>query len=141
MATRLRPDGDEPDVLIEINTTPLIDVMLVLLIMLIVTIPIQLHAVNLDLPVATPPPPTTPPMVVRIDIDAAGVVHWQGETLADAAALDAKLRDAAVAQPSPELHLRPHRDARYEVVAGVLAATKRHGLTRIGIVGAEQFAR
>ncbi len=140
MAMQLRPGGDEPDVLIEINTTPLIDVMLVLLIMLIVTIPIQLHAVNLDLPVATPPPPATPPVVVRIDIDARGTVLWQGEALADAAALDARLRDAAAAQPVPELHLRPDRDARYEVVAGVLAATKRHGLAKIGIVGAEQFA-
>jgi len=140
MAMQLRPGGDEPDVLIEINTTPLIDVMLVLLIMLIVTIPIQLHAVNLDLPVATPPPPATPPVVVGIDIDARGTVLWQGEALADAAALDARLRDAAAAQPVPELHLRPDRDARYEVVAGVLAATKRHGLAKIGIVGAEQFA-
>jgi biopolymer transport protein ExbD len=139
MAMQLRPGGDEPDVLIEINTTPLIDVMLVLLIMLIVTIPIQLHAVNLDLPVATPPP-ATPPVVVRIDIDARGTVLWQGEALADAAALDARLREAAAAQPAPELHLRPDRDARYEAVAGVLAATKRHGLTKIGIVGAEQFA-
>jgi biopolymer transport protein ExbD len=141
MAMHLRPGGDEPDVLLEINTTPLIDVMLVLLIMLIVTIPIQLHAVNLDLPVTAPPPPATPPVVVRIDIDAQGVVLWQGEALSDAAALDARLRDAAVAEPAPELHLRPDRGARYEVVAGVLAATKRHGLTKIGIVGAEQFAR
>ena len=140
MAMHLRPGSDEPDVLIEINTTPLIDVMLVLLIMLIVTIPIQLHAVNLDMPVAAPPS-ATPPVVVRIDIDAQGVVLWQGEALADAAALDARLREAAVAQPSPEVHLRPDRDARYEVFAGVLAATKRHGLTKIGIVGAEQFAQ
>ena len=141
MAMHLRPGSDEPDVLIEINTTPLIDVMLVLLIMLIVTIPIQLHAVNLDMPVAAPPPSATPPVVVRIDIDAQGVVLWQGEALADAAALDARLREAAVAQPSSEVHLRPDRDARYEVFAGVLAATKRHGLTKIGIVGAEQFAQ
>ena len=88
----------EDEVMIDINTTPLIDVMLVLIIMLIITIPVQLHSVNLNMPAGNPPPPTVPPVVVTIDVDFDGTVLWNGETLPDAAALDAKLR-AAAAEP------------------------------------------
>ena len=129
----------EPEVMVDINTTPLIDVMLVLLIMLIITIPIQLHSVNLNLPVGRPPPPRVEPQVVKIDIDPRSVVYWNGEELPDRAVLEAKLR-AAEAQPvQPELHLRPDRAAKYDVVAGVMASAQRIGLTKIGIVGSEQF--
>jgi biopolymer transport protein ExbD len=130
--------GDS-DVMIDINTTPLIDVMLVLLVMLIITIPIQLHSVNLNMPTGNPPPPLVKPEVVRIDIDSAGVVYWNGEGVADRAALEEKLTAAAAQAVQPELHLRPDKDARYEIVASVMASSQRLGLTKIGIVGSEQF--
>ena len=130
---------DEPEVILDINTTPLIDVMLVLLIMLIITIPIQLHAVNLNLPQARPQPPQAPPEVVRIDVDAASTVHWNGLPLAGSAELEARLQAAAAQPVTPEIHLRPDANARYAVVAGVMAATQRARLDKFGIVGSEQF--
>jgi biopolymer transport protein ExbD len=129
----------EPDVMMDINTTPLIDVMLVLLVMLIITIPIQLHTVNLNMPVGNPPPPLVQPEVVKIDVDATGVVYWNGVSLPDRDALEARLAAAAAQPVQPELHLRPDKAAKYEVVAGVLASSQRLGLTKIGIVGSEQF--
>ena len=129
----------EPDVMIDINTTPLIDVMLVLLIMLIITIPIQLHSVNLNMPTGNPPPPTEPPQVVKLDIDGSGQVFWNAELVADRATLEDNIR-RAVAQPvQPEVHLRPDKGAKYEVVAGVMASAQRLGMKKIGIVGSEQF--
>jgi biopolymer transport protein ExbD len=127
------------DVLSEMNTTPLIDVMLVLLVMLIITIPIQLHSVDLNMPAGSPPPPITKPEVVRIDIDADGVVHWNGDTVAGQAALEGKLSAAAAQLVQPELHLRPDRLASYKTVAAVMAAVQRNGLTKIGLIGGEQF--
>ena len=129
----------DPDVMMDINTTPLIDVMLVLLVMLIITIPIQLHSVNLNLPTGNPPPPLIKPEVLKIDIDATSATYWNGEVLADRAALEEKLKGAAAQSVQPELHLRPDKGARYEVVAGVMASAQRLGLTKIGIVGSEQF--
>jgi biopolymer transport protein ExbD len=123
----------------DINTTPLIDVMLVLLIMLIITIPIQLHAVNLNMPVGNPPPQLIKPEVVKIDIDERSVVFWNGEEIDDRATLEAKMRAAAEQPLQPEVHLRPNKLARYEVVAAVMASTQRIGLTKMGIVGSEQF--
>lgn len=131
--------GSEPEVMMDINTTPLIDVMLVLLVMLIITIPIQLHAVNLNLPVGTPPPSDAKPEVVKIDVDAKSVVHWQGTPVASGADLEQKMKEVSDLAVQPEVHLRPDRHARYEVVASVLAATKRSGLTKIGVIGSEQF--
>ncbi|MFT3735501.1 MAG: biopolymer transporter ExbD [Rhodocyclaceae bacterium] len=132
-------NGDDPEVLAEINTTPLIDVMLVLLIMLIITIPIQLHAVNLDMPSGNPPPPAAPPEVVRLDIDADGRIRWNGEQLAAGDALESRLATAAAQTVQPELHIRPDRHAAYRSVAYVMAAVQRRGLTKIGIAGGEQF--
>jgi biopolymer transport protein ExbD len=129
----------EPEVMLDINTTPLIDVMLVLLIMLIITIPIQLHAVNLNMPVGTPPPQVVKPEVVKIDIDERSVVYWNGEEVPDRATLEAKMKAAAEQAVQPEVHLRPNKQAKYEVVAAVMAATQRIGLTKFGIVGSEQF--
>ncbi len=131
----------EPELIVDVNTTPLIDVMLVLLVMLIITIPIQLHSVNLNMPVGTPPPPTVLPEVIKIDIDEKGVVFWQGTALADGAELQAKLREAAAQSVHPELHLRPNKLAKYGLVANVMASAQRLGLTKVGIVGNEQFAR
>ena len=131
--------GSEPEVLVDINTTPLIDVMLVLLVMLIITIPIQLHAVNLNLPIGNPPPPVTLPEVVKLDIDDESKVYWNGEVVPDRATLEAKITAAAHESVQPEVHLRPNKLAKYGVVAGVMASAQRLGLTKIGIVGSEQF--
>ena len=131
--------SSDPDVMIDINTTPLIDVMLVLLVMLIITIPIQLHAVNLNLPIGNPPPPLTLPEVVKIDVDDQSKVYWNGEVLPDRATLEAKISEAAKQSVQPEVHLRPNKLAKYSVVAGVMASAQRLGLTKIGIVGSEQF--
>ena len=129
----------DPDVMIDINTTPLIDVMLVLLVMLIITLPIQLHSVNLNMPVGNPPPPLVKPEVLKIDVDNAGRIWWNGEVLPDRATLEERLAGAAAQAVQPELHLRPDKAARYEVVAAVLASAQRLGLTKIGIIGSEQF--
>jgi biopolymer transport protein ExbD len=129
----------DPEVMIDINTTPLIDVMLVLLVMLIITIPIQLHSVNLNLPTGNPPPPLVKPEVVKIDIDGGGVTYWNGEVVPDRAALEDRLRNAAAQAVQPELHLRPDKAAKYDLVAAVMVSSQRLGLTRIGIVGSEQF--
>jgi biopolymer transport protein ExbD len=137
--TPLQQSLDEPEVMMDINTTPLIDVMLVLLIMLIITIPVQLHSINLDMPTGTPPPVTKKPTTVRIEIDARNVVRWNDKTLSDRAALDALLQQASQQQPQPEIHIKPQGKAKYEAVAGVLASAQRNGLTKIGIVGSEQF--
>jgi biopolymer transport protein ExbD len=131
--------SNEPEVMMDINTTPLIDVMLVLLIMLIITIPAQLHTVNLDMPVSAPPLKKVDPVVVKIEVDARGVVNWDGQPLQSRAELDARLTLAHAMQPQPELHIKSNGKAKYEVVAGVLASAQRIGLTKLGIVGSEQF--
>ena len=129
----------EPEVMMDINTTPLIDVMLVLLVMLIITIPIQLHAVNLNMPTGTPPKPLAPPVVLKLDIDDIGRIWWNGEVVPDRAALEERLRTAAAQAVQPELHLRPDKAAKYDIVAAVMVSSQRLGLTKIGIVGSEQF--
>jgi len=132
-------DSREPEVVMDINTTPLIDVMLVLLVMLISTIPIQLHSVNLNLPTGNPPPPIVKPEVLKIDIDATGVIYFNGEVVPDRADVEARLKAAAEQAVQPELHLRPDKSAKYDIVAMVMASAQRLGLTKIGIVGSEQF--
>jgi biopolymer transport protein ExbD len=140
MAMNVGPGlGSEPEVMVDINTTPLIDVMLVLLIMLIITIPIQLHSVNLNMPVGTPPPPLRPPVVVQVDVDFDGTVYWDGQALQDRAGLEAKLAQVAAQPDQPELHLRPNKLATYKYVAEVMASAQRLGVTKIGLVGNEQF--
>ena len=131
----------EPGVIIDINTTPLIDVMLVLLVMLIITIPIQLHSVNLNMPIGTPPPPLTEPVVITVDVDFDGTIYWNGEILAGKAALDERLTAAAAMPVRPEVHLRPNKLAEYKDVAMVMAAAQRLGVTKLGLVGNEQFVR
>jgi biopolymer transport protein ExbD len=132
--------SDEPEVIVDMNTTPLIDVMLVLLIMLIITIPAQLHSVNLDMPLPSNATKKVEPVVIRIDVDAASVVNWNGKPVQDRADLEAKLKEAAAMQPQPELHIRSHAKAKYAATAGVMASAQRIGLTKLGIVGSEQFA-
>jgi biopolymer transport protein ExbD len=130
--------SDEPEVMIDMNTTPLIDVMLVLLIMLIITIPAQLHSVNLDMPVASNAAKKADPVVIKIDVDAGSVINWNG-TPVTRLELEAKLAEASAQQPQPELHIRSHAKAKYEAAAAVMANAQRMGLTKLGIVGSEQF--
>jgi len=129
----------EPDVMIEMNMTPLIDVMLVLIIMLIITIPIQNHAVNLNMPNGAPPPNQTLPTVVNIDIDFDGTILWNGEVIPDYATLETQLRGVAAIPDQPEVHLRPNKLVAYKTVASVMAAAQRNNVTKIGMVGNEQF--
>jgi biopolymer transport protein ExbD len=131
--------GKDPDLMMDINTTPLIDVMLVLLVMIIITIPIQLHAVNLNMPTGNPPPPLVLPEVVKIDIDDQSRIYWNGEWLQDRATLEDRMRTSASQAVQPEVHLRPDKASKYGTAAEVMASAQRLGLTKIGIVGSEQF--
>ncbi len=134
-------DGDG-DVMVDINTTPLIDVMLVLLIMFIITIPIQTHAVKMNMPVPNnAPPPTTPPEVVRIDVDFDGTIGWNGEIIqaGDRGEIERRLAAVALLPDQPEVHLRPNKLVVYKHVAMIMATAQRLGVTKIGIVGNEQF--
>ena len=130
---------NDADVMVDINTTPLVDVLLVLLVMLIITIPIQLHSVNIEMPGSSTPPPAVPPEIVQIDVLPAGAFVWNGQALAGRAELEERLQKAAAAPEQPEIHLRPHRAAKYEMVAAALASAQRAGLNKIGLVGSEQF--
>ena len=131
----------EDEVMMDINTTPLIDVMLVLIIMLIITIPVQLHSVNLNMPAGNPPPPTTPPVVVTIDVDFDGTVLVDGVALASQQELEARLVAIAAQPDQPEVHLRPNKLVAYKNVAAVMAAAQRLGVSKLGIVGNEQFVK
>ncbi|WP_457351651.1 ExbD/TolR family protein [Roseateles sp. P5_D6] len=123
----------------DINTTPLIDVMLVLLVMLIITIPVQLHSVKLNLPIAPPSaPPPTPPEVVRLDITPDAVL-WNGEALADQVSLRERLDAAGKQATQPEVHVRPQPGAKYDNFAAVMTAAHQAGLTKLGVTGSEQF--
>lgn len=131
--------GGEDEPMMEINTTPLIDVMLVLLIMFIITLPVMTHAVKLDMPQAKPPnEPTVQIEPIRIDIDWDGSIIWNG-TLVQLDQLEGYFRTEAARSPQPELHVRPERRANYDTVAKVLALAQRNGMQRIGFVGNEQF--
>ncbi|MDQ2820271.1 MAG: biopolymer transporter ExbD [Pseudomonadota bacterium] len=131
--------GADPEPMMELNMTPLIDVMLVLIIMLIITIPKQNHSVNLNMPVGTPPPQTTEPVVVTIDVDFDGTITWDGAIVPDRATLEQKLSAVAAMPDQPEVHLRPNKLVAYKSVAGVMASAQRLGVTKIGMVGNEQF--
>ena len=133
--------SSEPEVMMDINTTPLIDVMLVLIIMLIITIPIQTHAVKLNMPVGNPPPPPTPPEVVQIDVDFDGTILWNGTIIPTPEELETKLASAAAQPVQPEVHLRPNKLVLYKSVAYVMASAQRLGVTKMGIVGNEQFVK
>src|SRR4051812_2429806 len=124
----------------EMNTTPLIDVMLVLLIMFIITIPIQTHAVKIDLPVNSNEnnPPPVDPIKNTVSVDPAGTVTWNGSPI-DMVTLRLYLDRTRAMSPEPELHVQPDPQARYAVVDHVLATIKRSGVTKMGFVGNEQF--
>jgi len=130
--------GGEDEPMMDINMTPLIDVMLVLLIMFIITIPVMTHAVKLDMPRASNAPSMTQPIVINLEIDFDGTVLWNG-TPVDLEALESYFRREAANDPQPELHIRPSKRAKYDVVARVLASAQRNGMRKIGFVGNEQF--
>jgi len=131
---------DDGQPMMEMNTTPLIDVMLVLLIMLIVTIPAQTHAVKVDLPQNTTPqpPPPVEPQKNKITIDPQGNIFWNGSQI-DLLTLRQYLDQSVQIQPEPELHFQPDPKARYETVDEVLAVIKRSAVTKLGFVGNEQY--
>ena len=123
----------------DINTTPLIDVMLVLLVTLIVSLPIQTHAVKLDMPNGNPPPQTERPEVIDIEVDFDGTVVYNGNPVPNIDTLESYFRTEAVKDPQPEIHLRPDRRAKYDVVARVLAAAQRNRMKKIGFVNVAEF--
>jgi len=131
-------ESSSDDVMIDINTTPLIDVMLVLIIMLIITIPIQTHAVKMNMPIAPSAAPPKPPEIVRIDIDFDGTIGWNG-VVVEKDDLINRLAQVAQLPDQPEVHLRPNKLVTYKVVAMVMANAQRLGVTKIGLIGNEQF--
>ena len=139
MSMQVGESGDDDAPMMDINTTPLIDVMLVLIIMLIITIPIQTHAVKMNMPVGPSSAPPKPPEIIRIDVDFDGTIGWNGEIVADRATLENKLAQVAALPDQPEVHLRPNKLVSYKVVAMVMASAQRLGVTKIGLVGNEQF--
>jgi biopolymer transport protein ExbD len=125
----------------DVNTTPLIDVMLVMLVMLIITLPIQTHAVKLDMPRPDPNPPDQPiqPQVIDISIDYDGLILWNGTPVQGISTLESYFRQESVKEPQAEIHLRPDRRAKYDVVANVLASAQRNRMVKIGFVNISQF--
>jgi biopolymer transport protein ExbD len=134
--------GAEGEPMMEINTTPLIDVMLVLLIMFIITIPIMTHAVKLDMPRPNPNAvePPVPPEVIELEIDFDGTIYWNTTQVTSFGQLEKFFSVEAAKEPQPELHLRVNKRAKYDNVAKALALAQRQGLNKIGFVGMEQFA-
>ncbi|WP_174280431.1 ExbD/TolR family protein [Sphingomonas bacterium] len=129
-------DNGEP--MMDLNMTPLIDVLLVLIIMFIITIPIQTHAVKVDLPQNNTHPPKVDPQKNKIAIDAGGVVTWNGVPVNDPT-LKSYLDQSATLNPEPELQFQPDPQTRYEVVDQTLAVIKRSPVTKLGFVGNEQY--
>jgi biopolymer transport protein ExbD len=134
-------DAAEPELSSGMNITPLIDVLLVLLVMFIITIPIQLHSVNMEMPSGLPPPLSREPPIVRIEVTAQNELLWNDQPLADRAMLQQRLQAAAQLGEQPEIHIRAHRNAKYDAVAHVLSASQRLGLQKIGVVGLQEYAR
>ena len=125
---------DETDeVMNEINMTPLVDVMLVLLIIFIITVPVMKHAVNIDLPKASNVAQDAKPETIRLTVDAAGAYYWNEAPIADAD-LPLRLKEAAGKTPQPELHIRGDKAVRYERVAQAMAAAQQAGVRKIGFI-------
>jgi len=129
----------EPDVMMDINTTPLIDILLVLIIMLIITIPAQLHSVNLDMPVSQAQK-TKEPQVIKISIDEKNHISWNGSLIDSQAELDAKFASIQSNVSDAEVHIRSSAKAKYDTTIKVLASAQRHQIRKIGIVGVDEFS-
>ena len=139
MGMSVGPASGESAVMVEMNTTPLIDVMLVLLIMFIMSLPIQSHAVKLDMPRPNNNAPTTPPEVVDLIVDFDGTITWNGNVVQSTDQLSRYLASVAAKDNQDEIHLRPNRLAKYDTVAKIMAIAQRLGVKKIGFVGNEQF--
>ena len=133
-------DRDDNEPMMEMNTTPLIDVMLVLLIMFIITFPVQTHAVKIDLPIPTDAKNNVDPEKNKVMIDPRGVITWNGTPI-DLAQLSQYLEQTKALPVEPELQVQPDPYARYIVVDRVMAVVKRSGVGKLGFVGNEQYAR
>jgi biopolymer transport protein ExbD len=132
--------GDKSGVMCDINTTPLIDVMLVLLVTLIMSLPIQTHAVKLDMPPPTDaPPPPVLPEVINLDVDFDDTVYWNGNKV-DLTQLEGYFRSESKKEPQPEIHLRPDKRSHYDTTAKVLASAQRNRMEKIGFVNTTEFA-
>jgi biopolymer transport protein ExbD len=133
--------GGGGGVMLDINMTPLIDVMLVLIVTLIMSLPIQTHAVKLDMPVKTDaPPPETLPEIIQLDIDFDGKVFWNGNEVDSLRTLDGYFKLESAKENQAEIHLQPDKRARYDVVAKVLASAQRNHMFKIGFVNTMEFA-
>ena len=139
MAMNVGTDGGDDEPMVEMNTTPLIDVLLVLLVMLIITIPLQTQAVKLDMPQMTVTESRVDTVVIDLEVDFDGTVFWNGNAVPTTVDLEDKFASIAAMQPQPEVHLRPNRLVKYDYVAKVLSAAQRLGVTKIGFVGNEQY--
>ena len=131
--------GGQP--MAEINTTQLVDVMLVLLVIFIITAPLLTNAIKLDLPKADAAAAASKPETVTLSIDAAGTLFWNGERMTDAEALEGRLGEAAARKPQPELHLRADRETRYQRIADVMSSAQRAGIAKIGFITEPKQAR
>jgi biopolymer transport protein ExbD len=132
--------GDKAGVMCDINTTPLIDVMLVLLVTLIMSLPIQTHAVKLDMPPPTnQPPPPVLPEVINLDVDFDDSIYWDGNKV-DIGQVEGYFRTESKKDPQPEIHLRPDKRSHYDTTAKVLAVAQRNGMTKIGFVNTTEFS-
>jgi biopolymer transport protein ExbD len=139
MGMNVGSSGESDEPMLDVNTTPLIDVMLVLIVMFIITLPIMTHAVKLDMPSGNPPPAQKDPVVIEVEIDYDGSVLWNGSQVADFGTLERYFKTEGAKPEQAELHIRPNRRAKYDSVAKVLALAQRNGMTKIGFVGNEQF--
>ncbi len=140
MAMNVGPASGEGEVMVEMNTTPLIDVMLVLLVMLIITIPIQTHAVKLNMPRPNQPPPPTQPTIHTLVVDFDGSILWDNTPVPNLEALDVDFQQVAnQGEDQDEIHLQPNRLAKYDTVAKILADAQRIGVKKIGFSGEEQY--
>ena len=140
MAMQVGSSGGEDEPMVDVNMTPMIDIMLVLLILFIITIPIQTHAVKLNMPTPSNVQPTKLPEVMRIDVDFDGTIGLNG-TLISKDELDAKLGEwgRLPVADQPEVHLRPNKLVTYKHVVAIMASAQRQGVSKIGMVGNEQF--
>ena len=138
MSMQVGSSGGEDAPMTEMNMTPLIDVMLVLLIMFIITIPIQTHAVKMNMPIPSNAQPKEPRPPIRIDVDFDGTIGWNGVAVT-MSELQGKLAEVAAEPDQQEVHLRPNKLVTYKYVAAVMANAQRLGVTKIGLVGNEQF--
>lgn len=133
----------DPEPMMDVNTTPLIDVMLVLLVMLIITIPIQLHTINLDMPPPSSTPPQNEPVVHTVLIDFDGTIYWDEAVLPNIDAVNAKMAEVGALSigEQPEIHIKPNKLVDYGVVAAVMASAQRNSVKKMGMVGNEQYVK